>query len=72
MRSVGFINCHKDTETLQQEDQSAVQEDQVLPRRERISLVKGVSVGTDFVTNDFLCLSKLIATVKGKYVGAFL
>jgi len=41
MRFVGFVNCHKDTETLQQEDQSAVQEDQVLPRRDRISLVKG-------------------------------
>lgn len=41
MRSVGFISFHKDTETLQQEDQSAVQEDQVLPRRDRISLVKG-------------------------------
>jgi hypothetical protein len=53
MRSVGFVSCHKDAGTMQQEDQSAVQEDEVLPRDDRISLVKGVSVTTDFVTNGY-------------------
>jgi hypothetical protein len=66
MRSIGFVGCYKDTGTLQQEDQSAVQEDQVLPREDRISLVKGVSVSADFVTNDFGCLTRIDSKGKGK------
>lgn len=44
MRCVGLVGCHKDTEILQVEDQSAVPEDRVSTKEDPISLVKGESV----------------------------
>ena len=71
MRGIGFISFHKDIWILQVEDQSATPEDQVIPEKTGQHLVKGKSVGADFVTNVFPCLLELIATVKGESVSAF-
>ena len=42
-----------------------------LIREELKSSVKGEFVSACFVTDDYQCLSELIATVKGEFVGTF-
>ena len=50
--SIGFVNCHKDTEILQFEDQCAAHKDQVLPKEDIILLVNENLLIADFLTND--------------------
>ena len=58
--------------TLKIEDHSAMPEDHVLPEKHGRSSVKGEIVSAGFVTDDYQCLSELIATVKGETVDACL
>ena len=71
MRGIGFFSFHKDIGILQVEDQSVAPEDQVILEKTGQHLVKGESVGADFITNIFPCLLELIAMVKGESVSAF-